>query len=520
MEDAPLVAVDIAAAVDMDTEFVADFLSLTPLLPRRDVPISIVSSFDAPETWVNPLVMDRPRYTLRFPPTGKRCVQYHCAKASFFARGINSQSMTMSIVQYLDVECTIVKEVHEWFENRADQLYKRVRYALNPARSVEYYHPGSMGGVKTWTEVPGKSIDVEFYVDSRLDRLQRRTEIVGQEITEIFSGRTDCLIYRSILITTDKATAGARQFAMNGGSLAPEIYILKMIQKYIQPENGSKAPAPNKDIAMRVFSVPEGKLTTFYHFDENKVTGKVRTFLHTRGPSIPVMSDQALQQELGVEEDPDELQDAAALERECFAAIKGSVQNMDKLHEHRAEVENDIKVERSVFDVALDSCHGMDSKTSEGSNAQAQATVANNHRDEENTQTTQLGEFSSDYLTPFLRTVKDVNNISKEEALEVRQICLDACKARLVERANIIQARLNDENAKLGRKQEQFQRSQREGDLSTEEYEKYCTEAMFRIQILEQRLVTHEETALKKFLDLDVKLAADPRLKVLKSSER
>merc|ERR1712072_579018 len=105
-------------------------------------------------------------------------------------------------------------------------------------------------------------------------------------------------------------------------------------------------------------------------------------------------------------------------------------------------------------------------------------------------------------------------------ALDVRQTCLDACKARLVERTNIIQARLNDENAKLSRKQEQFQRSQREGDLSTEEYEKYCTEAMFRIQILEQRLVTHEGTALKKFLDLDVRLAADPRLKVLKSSDR
>ena len=33
------------------------------------------------------------------------------------------------------------------------------------------------------------------------------------------------------------------------------------------------------------------------------------------------------------------------------------------------------------------------------------------------------------------------------------------------------------------------------GDLSTEEYEKYCTEAMFRIQILEQRLAAHEEVS-------------------------
>lgn len=55
------------------------------------------------------------------------------------------------------------------------------------------------------------------------------------------------------------------------------------------------------------------------------------------------------------------------------------------------------------------------------------------------------------------------------------------------------------------------------GDLSTEEYEKYCTEAMFRIQILQQRLDAHEQSALRKYADLDLKLSNDPRLKVLKN---
>jgi hypothetical protein len=123
----------------------------------------------------------------------------------------------------------------------------------------------------------------------------------------------------------------------------------------------------------------------------------------------------------------------------------------------------------------------------------------------------------SDYLTPFLRIVRDSSRITKEEALEIRQTCLDSLKARLVERANIIQTRLHDENTRLAKRQEQFQRSQREGDLSTEEYEKYCTEAMFRIQILEQRLSAHEEAALKKFSDLDMKLSVDPRLKILRN---
>ena len=38
---------------------------------------------------------------------------------------------------------------------------------------------------------------------------------------------------------------------------------------------------------------------------------------------------------------------------------------------------------------------------------------------------------------------------------------------------------------------------------------------MFRINILEQRLIQHEESALKKYQDLDQKLSEDPRLAVL-----
>lgn len=34
-------------------------------------------------------------------------------------------------------------------------------------------------------------------------------------------------------------------------------------------------------------------------------------------------------------------------------------------------------------------------------------------------------------------------------------------------------------------------------------------------QVLEQRLVQHEENALKKYADVDAKLASDPRLRAL-----
>jgi hypothetical protein len=269
-----------------------------------------------------------------------------------------------------------------------------------------------------------------------------------------------------------------------------------MTQKYDRDPNVT----PGTDIAKRVFYVREGKLVVQYHFAKSQITGKVKTFLHTRGPSIPGVTEQAFAQEVGVVEDMEALQEAAALERESFTQLKVSFQQMAKVEESRIYNERLVVNERSVFESALDKVDKANMNESKSAEKSA-------NKDSK----------GSDWLTPYLRNVKDPNNITKEEAMEIKQAVQDAFKARLVERASIIQSRLNEENMKLGREQERFQRSQREGDLSTEEYERYCTEAMFRIQILEQRLTAHEASAAKKFGELGEKLDMDPRLRALRA---
>ena len=98
---------------------------------------------------------------------------------------------------------------------------------------------------------------------------------------------------------------------------------------------------------------------------------------------------------------------------------------------------------------------------------------------------------------------------------ELRKHAPAPVKERLLERANIIQRRLDDENSQLQKKQAAFQRSRDHVDGADEEFEKFCSEAMFRVQILEQRLSRHEETALQKYADLDQRLRNDPRLSSL-----
>ena len=124
-----------------------------------------------------------------------------------------------------------------------------------------------------------------------------------------------------------------------------------------------------------------------------------------------------------------------------------------------------------------------------------------------------------DYLSPFLPVVIGGRSLKKSEAMETREKCLKALKDRLIERANIIQARHDEETAALAKRQANFQRDRDQMSAQEEEdYERACEESMFRIHILEQRLKRHEEQALQKYYDLDTRLRADQRLAVLMTS--
>lgn len=459
---------------------------------------TIEKILDTPFSWCNILSLDRNQYLQRYPPHGKRTIQYYKAKVDYYTKNKHPQGMIMRILVYVDETKTIVREIHEWYENRLDKLYKRIRHILEN-KFVEYYLPGSLGNMKEYCEYPGKRRDIDFHVNGRLDGMYRREEIIGESIVEFFIGRTDFLTYRSILLTLEKDKTGSRSnFVLPGGGLAGDLYVLRINQKF---DNDVNAESGN-DVATRIFFLNEGKIITYYHYANGKITQTIKVHHHNKNVVNIAGNNNMASDENNSDNLVNELeenQEAALIERESFTSVKVSYTQILNILKIRHDEETGVNLEKTVFERALEF-------------AEKGATGAINN-DVEN----DVDMKGVDYLTPFLRIVKNLNKIKKEEALEVRQNCLDALKARLVERANIIQSRLNEENIKLARKQEQFQRSQREGDLSTEEYERYCTEAMFRIQILEQRLINHEDTALKKFCELDVKLANDPRLKVLRS---
>ena len=100
-----------------------------------------------------------------------------------------------------------------------------------------------------------------------------------------------------------------------------------------------------------------------------------------------------------------------------------------------------------------------------------------------------------DYLEPFLIGVQDVDNIPPEEAERIKEACLGSLKDRLLQRAQIMQSKLDEEKKEVGLEEESRD-----------------DKAASRIRVWEQRLEQHETRSLDKFVALQERLNSDERL--------
>eukprot|EP00635_Sarcinochrysidales_sp_CCMP3193_P007075 CAMPEP_0118917042 /NCGR_PEP_ID=MMETSP1166-20130328/16959_1 /TAXON_ID=1104430 /ORGANISM="Chrysoreinhardia sp, Strain CCMP3193" /LENGTH=703 /DNA_ID=CAMNT_0006857059 /DNA_START=352 /DNA_END=2463 /DNA_ORIENTATION=+ len=473
-------------------------------------------AIDIPPSWVLKLELSRDSLQLRFPPDGHRTLFYQQSKLELFAEGVQPQGLASKLITYNDTLRTIAVEIREKFLHRRDKLLGRVRYVAE-CRVVEEFAPGRAFSLSRLTEVNGYRRTVEFYVSARQDGLVRRDDLIGCKIVEYFRGRADRLTYRAARTRSDPAsTSGKPQFTLPNGESTGDLIVQKMTQKFSRPVYR----VADRVMAKRCFYVQEGQIRSRYHYQNLHITRPACT--HTKEPcdrhsSLSMsMGDSrgrtlhALQTATSrrsasvvveVQDSPlipeqTVVQPLLTSERDCLTDIRRSqLEALELLKLRRCE-EADVVIEKPRLDPIPVPARGVSLV------GLAPMRVADDH---------------TDYLTPFLHAVEGLSAIGYAEAQRTRDQCLMSLKERLIERANIIMLRLSEENSKLAKKQAMFQRNQRENDPSAEEeFERICSEAMFRIHILEQRLASHEECALQKFQELDLKLSADKRLGALK----
>merc|ERR1712190_224403 len=128
-----------------------------------------------------------------------------------------------------------------------------------------------------------------------------------------------------------------------------------------------------------------------------------------------------------------------------------------------------------------------------------------------------------DILGPYLVDFKNKDTgIVQLDALQAELVakkCTQDFRKRLTDRAEIIQRRLEEEQDQLRKRRAQMQRRGDNVEKDEREFERYQSQAMFRTQILEQRLARHEMQAIEKFQELERMLQDDPRLAAMWTKE-
>ena len=454
-----------------------------------------------PPSWVDKLVIPHEIFSRRFGKTGQRVQLFHKCKVEEFAEFVNAQGLVRRVTRFKDAARTFPVEKIENFKNRGDKLMTRIRYPLQN-RVIEKFEEGQAYDLKEVHEVVGKSVALNFNSQARLDGLILRKEVFGVSIQDNFKDRDDGLLERKILLGAvrskeEEAKKKGRKntTVLTRGKLG-DFLVHKIAEKFGQ----THSPEGEVGISKRSFNFENGTIKLLYHYSENGIARSSILFHKDTRISPEITLADNLPHSTKPTVLAAEFQKCLEAERNAYQSVRDACREMDQILDQRKAEEQDIVLEKSVFDRAKEDT------------TEAELLDATNEDALE-------GESEQmDYLTPFLNehafapTEYDI-------ALKAKEGCLKATKERLLERASIIQSRLDEENALLAKKQAAYQRTRDHVEGADEEYETFCSETMFRIQILEQRLAQHEESALLKYSELDKKLREDPRLAILKTQK-
>jgi len=122
-------------------------------------------------------------------------------------------------------------------------------------------------------QVDGHYRKFYFYHHRNRDGLIYREEQIGRKTFEIYKGRDDKLIYRSVTFKTE-GNKNNKDLVLVDNHYKKECTIQKMTQKF---ELDPYLPAESQ-IRKTEFNLAKGRVFLFYHFREGKVTAKEEEF--------------------------------------------------------------------------------------------------------------------------------------------------------------------------------------------------------------------------------------------------
>ncbi|XP_039619776.1 dynein regulatory complex subunit 7 isoform X2 [Polypterus senegalus] len=456
--------------------------------------------FEMPSSWVRKIEISPKEIKLRCPG-GRKVIKYKKAKLEKFSPYMMSDGLTMRLTTYQDIECTSVVEVREWFSHRQDHLEER-KLKKETGVTTEYFKPGRTDALKSHrylTMVPGAERQMDFYSQARTDGLASRVEL-SSEMKETFEDRPDFLHFQHVVFGKKEK----HLVPVSGETNSKPILI-------IQRFHHNHEKAANDDIAEKAFLISDQRIQLTYHREVDQIIPPRKDFFRPfisggkQEPKVNFSPNLMISFQVNSMEKPvknlllyELLTNLLEDEIRAKNHVKMSENEVQSILALRSQEELESKLTISVYDTDRNERALMHRQDLEHAKQEERLHSA---------------EKELDFLAPFLIQLGDPKNINFKMAQQLKEDCLSDLKRRLIDKANLIQARFEKETQELLKKQQWYQQNQMTMTKEDEDsYLSYCSEAMFRIHILELRLNRHKEQAPKKYLALEEKLRMDPRL--------
>eukprot|EP00441_Pelagodinium_beii_P038325 CAMPEP_0197626140 /NCGR_PEP_ID=MMETSP1338-20131121/5247_1 /TAXON_ID=43686 ORGANISM="Pelagodinium beii, Strain RCC1491" /NCGR_SAMPLE_ID=MMETSP1338 /ASSEMBLY_ACC=CAM_ASM_000754 /LENGTH=866 /DNA_ID=CAMNT_0043196659 /DNA_START=47 /DNA_END=2647 /DNA_ORIENTATION=- len=491
---------------------------------------------DLPSAWSERPDISREAFHARCYQ-GEKTIFYHKCKVEQYAPYTQDDGLVQRITLYKDVRRQIPLEIRESFKHRRDRLYQRKRRPMQN-ENVERFLPGrpstsasaAGGALKEFREVSALSRELIFY-NSRLDGLVRSVELIGRKMFEHFEDRDDRLIYHSVTLDPTLVNTGTMRPGQKNKDTYPvdsmgEVPIRKMTEKYAR---NPEVPA-DEDIYKICFFLTEqtttstytsmGKIRVDYHREPGSLTFRTVTYynedgnLRRRPATLPQPTQAQVQKLLQMQvncrdaimESHQRIQQELTSRRKDEISIRGmrSVQ-AGKKRDLTIPGSRDDVLEPSVYDLARES-------------ARVEGLREGAEEEKQEEQATKV-DILAPYLVDFMNKETGFVQLDSLQAELVAKKCTTDFKKRLTDRAEIIQRRLEEEQDLLRKRRAQMQRRGDNVERDEREFERYQSQAMFRTQILEQRLARHQMQAIEKFQELERMLQEDPRLAAMWQKE-
>ncbi|XP_056595312.1 dynein regulatory complex subunit 7 [Triplophysa dalaica] len=455
--------------------------------------------FEMPPSWVAKIDISQIDMEMRYPG-GTKVVRYRKAKLEKFAPYFMKDGLVTRFTTYKDIECTQPDTVKEWFKHRRDCLEER-ELKTDTNVTAELFRPGRSDALKYHryiTMVPETERQMDFYSHTRYDGLARRIE-KPFEMTETFEDRTDFLFNRHVVY-------GKRVKVSQSGETLEQ----RPLQKVKEMFHRDPSRPSCKEVANRDFMISEGQIHVTYHLEQSRI---IPFWLNFIKPKEAAGSEkaQAFTPDMvsGFQDDPstkpyknlklyEMLVDLMRDEENVVLQIKDSEKEVKSVLSAREQEEKNTELQISIYNATR--------------NETACRRTEETERIAKEKQKQQQSK-KLDPLEPFLVQLGPTRPLTLQAALQIKTECLAELKQQFINKAKIIQSRLEKESEELQKKQSWYQKNQLNLTKEDEdEYHAYCSDALLRIHIRKQRLDRYKEKAPITFLALEEKLNRDPRL--------